>query len=83
MTPESRGQGLAYDLISRSLELAECLGFKMCSVRATSDFSKKAFLKAGFVEVIEYKYSEWTFNDNKVFGGISDHQGITFMAKIL
>ena len=78
-----RGQGLAYDVISRSVELAKCLGYKMCKAEATGDFSRKAFLKAGFHVTAECKYSDWKFDNKKVFSGITDHQGIAFVVKIL
>jgi len=78
-----RGQGLAYDVISRSVELAKCLGYKMCKAEATGDFSRKAFLKAGFHVTAECKYSDWMFDNKKVFSGITDHQGIAFVVKIL
>merc|ERR1712189_159246 len=78
-----RGQGLAYDVISRSVELAKCLGYKMCKAEATGDFSRKAFLKAGFHVTAECKYSDWMFDNKKVFSGITDHQRIAFVVKIL
>ena len=50
----------------------------MCKAEATGDFSRKAFLKAGF-----HVTADWMFDNKKVFSGITDHQGIAFVVKIL
>ena len=50
---------------------------------ATSDYSRKAFLRAGFEIVAECKYTEFILGDKKVFEGISDHQGVALMVKFL
>ena len=82
-SPNARGMGLAKDLVNRSVQLAQCLGYKVCKTEATGDYSRKAFLRAGFEVVAECKYSEFCVENEKVFQGISDHQGVALMVKFL
>lgn len=82
-SPNARGMGLAKDLVNRSVQLAQCLGYKVCKTEATGDYSRKAFLRAGFEVVAECKYSEFCVENKKVFQGISDHQGVALMVKFL
>ena len=35
VSPKARGMGLANDLVQRSVDLAKCLGYKMCKSEAT------------------------------------------------
>ena len=74
---------MAKDLVNRSVQLAQCLGYRVCKTEATGDYSRKAFLRAGFEVVAECKYSEFSVGDKKVFEGISDHQGVALMVKFL
>jgi len=83
VSPKARGMGLANDLVQKSVDLAKCLGYKMCKSEATGDYSRKAFLKAGFELEAECKYSEFMFEGETVFSGITDHQGTAFMVKLL
>jgi len=75
--------GLANDLVQRSVDLARCLGYRMCKTEATGDYSRKAFLKAGFEMAAECKYSDFMCEGKTVFRGITDHQGTAFMVKYL
>merc|ERR1719402_1667551 len=45
--PESRGMGLATDLLQRSVMLAKCLGYKGVKSEATGNYSRKALVKCG------------------------------------
>ena len=81
--PSARGQGLARDMIERSVQLAKCLGFKMCKTEATGDFSRKAFLKAGFELVAECNYNEFAQDGKKVFEDINNHKGVALLVKML
>ena len=81
--PKTRRRGLATDLINRSVQLAQCLGYRVFKTEATGEYSRKAFLRAGFEVVAECKYSELSVDNKKVFEGISDHQACTLMVKIL
>ena len=82
-SPDSRGKGIATDLILRSVQLAKCLGYSYCKTEATGDYSRKAFLKAGFQIVSECKYASFCYDGEKVFEGIKDHQGTALMIKKL
>ena len=81
--PRARGEGLASDLISRSVQLARCLGYNMCKTEATGDFSRRAFIKAGFKMVAECDYREFTVDGRKVFQDIHNHKGVALLIKIL
>ena len=39
--PDTRGMGLAREMIQRSVELARCLGYRMCKTEATGDYSRQ------------------------------------------
>ena len=81
--PEARGLGLATDLVQRSIQLASCLGYRGCKTEATGAYSKKAFLRCGLDLVAEVKYKEFNLEGKAVFGGIEEHEGVAFMAKLL
>ena len=79
----ARCEGLASDLISRSVQLARCPGYNMCKTEATGDFSRRAFIKAGFKVVAECDYREFTVDGRKVFQDIHNHKGVALLIKIL
>ena len=81
--PSARGQGLARDMIERSVQLAKCLGYKMCKTEATGDFSRRAFLKAGFELVAECDYNDFAQDGERVFQNINNHKGVALLIKIL
>ena len=81
--PRARGEGLASDLISRSVQLARCLGYNMCKTEASGDFSRRAFIKAGFKVVAECDYKDYTFDGRKVFQDINTHKGVALLIKML
>ena len=83
VSPDSRGLGLASDLVRRSVQLAKCLGYKMCKTEATGDYSRKAFLKAGFQLVSECDYQDFTVDGEKVFQDIKNHKGVALLIKML
>merc|ERR1712083_878568 len=87
---EDRGQGVATNLIRRSILLAGCLGFRAIKTEATGRFSKETFQRVGMQPAGSIKYDDFVFEGKKVFEGIgsseADSQGnpdteITFMKK--
>ena len=81
--PDIRRKGLACEIIQRSEGLARCLGYKMCKTEATGDYSRSAFLKAGFKVVAECNYQDFTVDGEKVFKDITAHKGVALMVKML
>jgi len=81
--PDTRGLGLAREMIQRSVDLARCLGYKMCKTEATGDYSRKAFIKAGFEVVAECDYKDFTVEGEKVFRDITGHKGVALLIKML
>merc|ERR1712080_774676 len=79
---ESRGQGVATNLIRRSILLAGCLGFRAIKAEATGSFSKEAFEKVGMIPASSIKYKDFVFEGKKVFEGLGkENTEITFMKK--
>ena len=81
--PSYRRRGVATDMILRSVQLAKCLGYKMCKTEATGDFSRRAFLKAGFELVAECDYNDFAQDGERVFQNINNHKGVALLIKIL
>jgi len=81
--PDTRGMGLAREMIQRSVALAQCLGYRMCKTEATGDYSRKAFIKAGFEVVAECDYKDFTVDGEKVFKDITGHKGVALLVKML
>ena len=81
--PDTRGMGLGREMIQRSEALARCLGYQMCKTEATGDYSRAAFLKAGFEVVAECDYKDFTVDGQKVFEDITAHKGVALMVKML
>jgi len=80
--PENRGQGVATNLIRRSILLAGCLGFRAIKAEATGRFSKETFEKVGMIPGSSIKYADFTYEGEKVFEGLSkEDKEITFMKK--
>jgi len=80
--PESRGQGVATNLIRRSILLAGCLGFRGIKAEATGRFSRETFERVGMLPGSSIKYADFTYQGEKVFEGLSkDDKEITFMKK--
>merc|ERR1712038_1452561 len=87
---ESRGQGIATNLIRRSILLAGCLGFRAIKAEATGSFGMKTFATVGMQPASAIRYADFEYQGRKVFEGIgsseADSQGnsdteITFMKK--
>ena len=55
----------------------------MCKTEATGDFSRRAFIKAGFKVVAECDYKDYTFDGRKVFQDINTHKGVALLIKML
>ena len=81
--PDTRGLGLGREMIQRSEALARCLGFKACKTEATGDYSRAAFLKAGFEVVAECNYEDFTVEGETVFKDITGHKGVALMIKMI
>ena len=81
--PSYRRRGVATDMILRSVQLAKCLGYTMCKTEATGDFSRRAFLTAGFELVAECNYKEFDLDGKRVFQDINNHEGVALLIKML
>ena len=79
---ENRGQGIATNLIRRSILLAGCLGFRGIKTEATGGFSRAAFTTVGMQPAGAIDYANFEFEGAKPFEGMPhpDTQ-ITFMKK--
>jgi len=79
---ENRGQGIATNLIRRSILLAGCLGFRGIKTEATGRFSRAAFTTVGMQPAGAIDYANFEFEGTKPFEGMPrpDTQ-ITFMKK--
>merc|ERR1712025_592613 len=79
---EDRGQGVATNLIRRSILLAGCLGFRAIKTEATGRFSKETFQRVGLQPAGSIKYDDFVFEGKKPFAGMKDgNSEITFMKK--
>merc|ERR1711953_721222 len=79
---EDRGQGVATNLIRRSILLAGCLGFRAIKTEATGRFSKETFQRVGMQPAGSIKYDDFVFEGKKPFAGMKDgNSEITFMKK--
>merc|ERR1712117_459483 len=79
---EDRGQGVATNLIRRSILLAGCLGFRAIKTEATGRFSKETFQRVGMQPAASIKYDDFVFEGKKPFAGMKDgNSEITFMKK--
>lgn len=77
----SRGQGLATDIIRRSVLLAGCLGFHGIKTEATGRWSKSAFGKIGLLPYGSIKYEDFEYEGERVFQGLTEDTEITYMRK--
>lgn len=79
----NRKGGLATDLLSRSVDLAKCLGFKGIKTEATGLYSRKAFTKIGFGVKAECIYEDFVSEDgDKIFIDAKEpHRCTTLMTK--
>merc|ERR1711953_1405868 len=69
---EDRGQGVATNLIRRSILLAGCLGFRAIKTEATGRFSKETFQRVGMQPAGSIKYDDFVFDGKKPFAGMKD-----------
>lgn len=68
---KTRGQGIATNLMRRSILLGGCLGFRGIKTEATSQFSQEAYERVGLQASGSIKYADWTFEGEKVFAGMA------------
>jgi len=79
---EDRGQGVATNLIRRSILLAGCLGFRAIKTEASGTFSKETFQRVGMSPAGSIKYADFTFKGERPFAGVDNgNSEITFMKK--
>jgi len=77
-----KNQGIATNLIRRSILLAGCLGFRGIKTEATGDFSRHEYGMLGMLPSGSIKYADFEFEGQKVFGGLANPDTeITFMKK--
>jgi len=77
-----KGQGIATNLMRRSVLLAGCLGFRGIKTEATSQFSKEAYERVGLQASGSLNYGDWEFEGQKVFAGMSGGESeIVYMKK--
>jgi len=82
VSPVARGQGIATNLVRRSILLAGCLGFRAIKSEVTGVFGKKTFEKVGMLPASTIDYSTFEFEGSRPFAGIADQdQCITFWKK--
>jgi len=80
--PECRGQGIATNLIRRSILLAGCLGFSGIKAEATGKFGRKAFATVGMIPANSIRYADFEFNGEKPFAEVPNGETeIVFMKK--
>ena len=75
------GQGIATNLIRRSILLAGCLGFRGIKTEATGQFSLEAYERVGLLPVSSLEYNDFSYQGQKVFAGVQGEKRITFMRK--
>merc|ERR1719187_599117 len=66
----SRGQGVATNLIRRSILLAGCLGFRAIKAEATGRFARNTFATVGMQPGSSIQYSDFEYQGEKVFAGV-------------
>ncbi|XP_023320089.1 dopamine N-acetyltransferase [Eurytemora carolleeae] len=79
----NRKCGLGTDLLRRSVQLAQSLGYKAIKTEATGLYSRKAFERLGFIVVAEFLYAEYEVDGELIFEKIKNHRGTVFMLKRL
>merc|ERR1711936_366559 len=67
---ESRGQGVATNLIRRSILLAGCLGFRAIKAEATGSFGMKTFATVGMQPASSIRYADFEYEGRRIFEGI-------------
>lgn len=84
--PQFGGRGLAKKLIELTEMLARLRGFSLMLSEATSEFSARAFLKAGFESKNILQYDSFTLDNEKPFKGLAEkkvHTCAQLMVKAL
>jgi len=71
---ESRGQGVATNLIRRSILLAGCLGFRAIKAEATGSFGMKTFATVGMQPASSIRYTDFEYEGKKIFEGIGSSE---------
>jgi len=77
----ARGQGLATDVIRRSVLLAGSLGFHGIKTEATGRWSKSAFGKIGLLTSSSIQYKEFEYQGERVLAGMADECEISYLRK--
>ncbi|KST65552.1 GNAT family N-acetyltransferase [Mastigocoleus testarum] len=83
VSPQHRGKGIAQNLVSTTLEYGKKEGYKFAVTEAANQTSQHIFGKAGLIPRCKAMYSNFTYNDKRVFEVISDKGGTFLMDKHL
>lgn len=83
--PRFGGRGLAKKLIQLTEDLTRTTGYTLIMSEATSEYSARAFLKAGFQRVKTLQYATFTLDGQQPFRPLSSsvHSGAQLMIKDL
>lgn len=75
-----KGQGIATDLIRRSVLLAGSLGYLGIKAEPTSNFARRTFQLVGLKSTSSIEYSDFTYEGENVLAGVPDME-ITYLKK--
>lgn len=75
-----KGQGIATDLIRRSVLLAGSLGYLGIKAEPTSDFARRTFSLVGLQPSGSIQYSDFEYEGEKVLEGLPDME-VTYLKK--
>lgn len=77
------GQGVAQQLVTRSIENSIGKGYRRAVTEATNKTSQHVFRKLGFVERVKRSYEDHRFEGRAFFTSIADHGGPILMDRRL
>ncbi|WP_341535179.1 GNAT family N-acetyltransferase [Acanthopleuribacter pedis] len=70
--PGFKKRSVAFEMMAENMELAKKLGYEAAIGETTSEASARLTEKVGFREVYKINYSEFEFEDRKVFAGLNE-----------
>eukprot|EP01124_Arcella_intermedia_P023840 TRINITY_DN3885_c0_g1_i1.p1 TRINITY_DN3885_c0_g1~~TRINITY_DN3885_c0_g1_i1.p1 ORF type:complete len:208 (+),score=24.50 TRINITY_DN3885_c0_g1_i1:67-690(+) len=72
------GKGLGTAITLKHIELLKKLGYSRVYVFATSEYSKRIFLKCGFRAEEVFLYKDWEWQGKKIYANVPPpHKGVT------
>jgi ribosomal protein S18 acetylase RimI-like enzyme len=83
VTPDYGGQGIAQQLVTRSLAHGASRRFRVAVTEATNTTSQRIFRKQGFVERVRRSYESHRFNGRAHFASIAEAGGPMLMERSL